>query len=312
MAMLTPLQRRAITTAIRDGHLAYIAETFGPTAIDHDDFERLRTAGKIRDEKLMPQDIALAVHALGDDAVKAMSPDDFWKGIRDRPQVITESEREAVSILRSRMGQHVRGLGNRLDTITGHILVDVDDNLRRRRLTKLRREIAHGVEARSAVQEVAARLRDSMKDLKRDWMRTAHTEMHNAKEEAKAIVLANRDPNRDPRVFKRPRPDACRFCVMLYLRPDKVTPRVFKLSELLANGTNVGRKAGQPSRSGKSRTQWKAVIGAMHPFCQCELHLLPEGMGFGSKGQMIYVGLSKSVTVEMLDKALASHDCEEP
>lgn len=312
---LTSLQRRAITKAIRDGHLAYIAEMFGPTAIDHEDYERLRLAGKIRDEKLMPQDIALAVHTLGtltgDDSRKAISADTIWQQINN-PQVITESEREAIAILRDRMGQHVRGLGNRLDTITGHILVDVDDNLRRRRLTKLKREVLHGLEARAAAEEVATRLREAMKELKRDWMRTAHTEMHNAKEEAKAIVLAHRSPNRDPRVFKRPRPDACRFCVLLYLRPDKITPRVFKLSDLLANGTNVGRKAGQPSRSGKSRTQWKATIGAVHPFCQCELHVLPEGMGFDKNGQMVYVGMSKSVPIEMLDKALASHDCEEP
>lgn len=314
--LLSPMQRRAITQAIRDGHLAYIAEMFGPTAIDQVDYERLRNAGKIRDEKLMPQDIAAAVHAFGSnltghDTLKAISPDLFWKSLKD-PKVITEAEREAIAILRDRMGQHVRGLGNKLDTITGHIMVDVDENLRRRRLTKIQREISHGVEARSAAQEVAARLRDAMKELKRDWMRTAHTEMHNAKEEAKAIVLAHNSPDRDPRVFKRPRPDACRFCKMLYLRPDGVTPRVFKLSDLLANGTNVGRKAGQPSRSGKSRTQWKAVIGAMHPFCQCELHVLPEGMGFNSSGQMTYVGTVKSVTIEMLDKALATHDCEEP
>jgi hypothetical protein len=313
---LTPLQRRAITQAIRDGHLAYIAEMFGPTAIDHGDYERLHFTGKIRDEKMLPQDIALAVHTLGviagDGTHKALSPDDFWRQVKHNPQVITEAEREAVAILRDRMGQHVRGLGNRLDTLTGHILVDVDDNLRRRRLTKLQRELTHGLESRAAAEEVARRLRDAMKELKRDWLRTAHTEMHNAKEEAKAIVLAHRSPNRDPRAFKRPRPDACKFCVLLYLRPDGITPRVFKLSELLANGTNVGRRAGRPTRSGKLRTEWKATIGAVHPFCQCELHVLPEGMGFNSKGQMIYIGVNKSVPVEVLDKALAAHECEEP
>jgi hypothetical protein len=113
-------------------------------------------------------------------------------------------------------------------------------------------------------------------------------------------------------VFKRPRPDACKFCKLLYIRPDGVTPRVFKLSDLLANGTNVGRRAGRPTRSGRSRTEWKATIGAVHPFCQCELHVLPDGMGFNAKGQMTYVGLNKSIPIEALDKALAAHDCEEP
>ncbi len=343
---LTPLQRKRIGQVIRDHHLAFLAEFFGPTAIDHDDYVRLHAAGKIRDDKLLPQDAALAAHSLGTmtggalarmreeterehishvhglpapkaahefgvDKPHLLSPEDFWRQVRDDPQVITEAEREAVTILRDRIGQHVRGLGNKLDSIAGNILVDVDDALRRRRLTKIQREVARGIEERAAAEEVQRRFRDSIRDLKRDWLRTAHTEMHNAQEEAKAIVLAHRSPDRDPRVFKRPRPDACKFCKLLYFRQDGVTPRVFKLSDLLANGTNAGRRAARPTRSGRSRTEWKATIGAVHPFCQCELHVLPEGMGFNAQGQMTYVGLNKSVTVETLDKALAAHECEE-
>lgn len=251
---LTPIQRKRIQQVIRDGHLAFLAEMFGQTAIDPEDYARLHAAGKIREEKLLPQDVALAAHSLGSIAGEAqvgalaqmraeaerehiaqvhrmpapiaarefgtekpslLSPDDFWRQIRDDPQVITEAEREAVAIMRDRIGVHVRGLGNKLDSITGHILVEVDDKLRRRRLTKLQREVAHGVEERQAAQEVERHLRGAMGELKRDWMRTAHTEMHNAMETAKAIVLAHRSHDRDPNVFKRPRPDACQFCVML-------------------------------------------------------------------------------------------------
>ena len=347
---LSPLQRRRIGQAIRDGHLAFLAEMFGPTAIDHEDYERLRASGKIRDEKLLPQDVALAAHSLGsiagEDQMSALaamrdeakrehvaqvhkmpasvaarefgvekpsllSPDDFWRQLRDDPQVIMEAEREAVALLRDRVGQHIRGLGNKLDTATGHILVDADDKLRRNRLTKVQREVARGIEDRSSADDVAQRIRESTKDLRRDWLRTAHTEMHNAVEEAKAIVIAHRHPERDPKVFKRPRPDACVFCKLLYLKPDGITPRVFRLSELLANGTNVGRRAGRPSRSGKSRTQWKAVLGAVHPFCQCELFVMPDGMSFNARGHMVYVGTMKSVEAEPLDKALVNHRCEE-
>jgi hypothetical protein len=348
--VLTPLQRRKIGQAIRDGHLAFLAEMFGPTAIDPEDYDRLRAAGKIRSEKLLPQDAALAAHHLGSiageeqsSALAAMreeakrehvaavhempataaarvfdvekppllTPDDFWRQLRDDPQVIMEAEREAVALLRDRIGQHVRGLGNKLDAATGHILVDADDQLRRRRLTRVQREVSRGVEERASAQEVAQRIREATQDLRRDWLRTAHTEMHNAVEEAKAIVLAHRHPSRDPRVFKRPRPDACAFCKLLYLKPDGVTPRVFRLSELLANGSNVGRRAGRPTRSGGSRTQWKAVIGAMHPFCKCELFVIPDGMGFNDRGEMVYVGTMKSIEVEHLDEALTNHVCEE-
>lgn len=345
---LTALQRKRISQTIRDGHLAFLAEMFGPTAIEQDDYARLQRTGKIRHEKILPQDATLAAHSLGmiageeqSSALESMraeaerehisrthemppnaaarafdvdkpsllTPDDFWRQVRDDPQVITEAEREAITILRDRIGQHVKGLGNKFDTAVGHIMVDADDKLRRRRLSKIQREVARGVDERTTAAEVAKRIRDATMDLKRDWLRVAHAEMHNAVEEAKAIVLAHRSPDRDPRVFKRPQPGACAFCILLYLKQDKVTPRVFRLSELLANGTNVGRQARRPSLSGRSRTQWKAVIGAVHPFCRCPLQVLPAGMGFDKKGMMVYIGLKKSVPVEQLDKDLAGHEC---
>lgn len=347
---LTPLQRRRIREIVRDGHLAFLAEMFGPTAVDRDDYERLYAAGKIRDDKLLPQDSAIAAHAVGSIAGQAQasalvamateaereqlaevhemtapaaarvfdvdkpsltSPDAFWRKLRDDPQVITEAEREAVAILRDRIGQHVTGLSDRMIATIGSMTVEADDKLRRKRLTR-QQVTAPGVEERAAATELAGRLRVALKDFRRDWFRVAHTEMHNASEEAKAIVIAHRSPDRDPRVFKRPRPDACAFCVLLYLRPDGVTPRVFKLSQLLANGTNVGRRAGRPTRSGASRTEWKATVGAVHPLCACELHVLPDGMGFDSRGQLVYVGVKKSMSIpiDQLDEALASHVCE--
>lgn len=321
---LSPHQLRHIRRAIRDGHLAFLAEVFGPTAIDRDDYDRLRAAGKIRDDKLMPQDAATAAHALGaiagheqtarhEDGARRgsvlASPDEFWRHVGDDLQVVTEAEREAVAILRDRIGQHVRGLSGKLEDAVVHALADVDDAERRRRLTKTPRD----ADGPPFAQEVLARVRKAVGDLRRDWLRVAHTETHNAAEEAKAIAIASRDPNRNPRVFKRTRPDACAFCKLLYLKPDGVTPRVFKLSALLANGTNVGRIAGRPTRTGAARTQWRAVLGAVHPFCGCELFVLADGMGFDAKGQLVYVGVKKSTSIEAerLDKALANHTCEE-
>lgn len=310
---LTPSQRLRVRQAIRDGHLAFLAEVFGPTSIDREDYDRLRKAGKIRDEKLLPQDAATAAHALGaiaDDehAGKMLSaPDAFWRRVGEGVQVVTEAEREAVAVLRARVGEHVRAMGGQLEEAVGHAMVDADDASRRRRLTG-----GSNADAQPYAQEVIERVRKAMACLRRDWLRVAHTELHNAAEEAKAIALANRDPNRDPRVFKRPRADACAFCKVLFLKPDEATPRVFRLSALLANGSNVGRRAGRPTRSGKGRTEWKAVIGAVHPFCGCELFVLADGMGFDARGRSVYVGVAKSVSIEVERVAEDSdHACEE-
>lgn len=343
--ILSSMQRQQVRRAIRDGHLAFLGEMFGPTAIDREDYERLRASGKIRAEKLLPQDAAFAAHSLGSivgheqlsnmvaetqrqdiaevhglpagaaartfdvDKPSLTSPEEFWRRVRDDPQVVTEAEREAVEILRERIGQNVRGLGEKLDASTGQILTDTDDKLRRRRLATLQRETARGIEERAAASDVAARVRESAKGLRKDWFRTVHTEMHNATEEAKAIVLAHRSRDRDPRVFKLPRVDACAFCKLLYLKKDGVTPRVFRLSELLANGTNVGRRAGRPSLTGKTRTEWKPVVGVVHPLCKCSLQPMPDGHTFDTKGKLVR-SVRKSVEDEPLDHDLVDHECE--
>lgn len=310
---ISPEQRRRVRQAIRDGHLAFLAEVFGPTAIDRDDYERLQAAGKIRGERLLPQDAAAAAHAVGalagieGSAGALADPAEFWRIVGEDVQVVTEAEREAVAALRDRIGEHVRALGARLDEAAGHAMVDADDASRRRRLTRTPRS------GETVAQEVLSRVRKAVAGLRRDWLRVAHTEIHNAAEEARAVALAHRDPGRDPRVFKRPRADACAFCRLLYLRPDGVTPRVFRLSALLANGSNVGRRAGRPTRSGKGRTEWRAVLGAAHPYCGCELSVLADGMGFDRGGQLVYVGVRKSTSIEVehIDTALAEHACEE-
>lgn len=295
---LTSAQRLQVRRAIRDGHLAFLAEVFGPDAIGRDDYDRLRASGKIRDERLLPQDAASAAYAIGGLAGDAQSvgvlsdPDQFWQQVGDDLQVVTEAEREAVAIARDRIGEHVRALGARLEEAAGHAMVDADDASRRRRLTGT-------TGGPRPTDEVVTRIRKAAAGLRRDWFRVAHTEIHNMAEEAKSVALAHRDPGRDPRVYKRPHPDACAFCRMLYLKPDGVTPRVFALSALLANGSNVGRRAGRPTRSGKGRTEWKAVLGAAHPFCQCPLHHLPDGVAFDVRGRLVRVGFTKSDSIEV-------------
>lgn len=46
------------------------------------------------------------------------------------------------------------------------------------------------------------------------------------------------------------------------------TPRIYRLSELVKNGTNVGRP----------KSQWKAVIGGTHPNCRCVIQPATEEM----------------------------------
>ena len=119
--------------------------------------------------------------------------------------------------------------------------------------------------------------------MKRDWHRVVNTEVWDAKlqGETNAILSGNSPFSSDKEetmVYKRPAPDCCPVCKKLYLEKDGVTPKVFKLADLLSNGTNFGRKQGD----------WVATLGTVHPNCQCTLNVKPKDTKFDKDGNLVF------------------------
>lgn len=84
--------------------------------------------------------------------------------------------------------------------------------------------------------------------------------------------------DRDPSVFFVVVKDntTCPECIKLHLMPDKVTPRVWKFSELRQSYHKRGEEA--PSAFG------------LHPHCRCTLTYLTEGFGFDKYGKLAFRG----------------------
>lgn len=124
-------------------------------------------------------------------------------------------------------------------------------------------------------QQFKSELYHTLDDKARDLGRVAYTELTDAQKQGQAHRLLE-DGNVDKLVYKMPMPTACAQCKHLYLMPDGNTPRLFKLSELISNGTNIGRKP-HPIKGGKvkpgdredGQETLKAVAGLMHPWCAC-------------------------------------------
>jgi hypothetical protein len=71
----------------------------------------------------------------------------------------------------------------------------------------------------------------------------------------------------------------CQYCIKNHLLSDKITPRVFKFSELSHSYlTTADRKSGAVSTCG------------LHPRCRCSLVLLSPGFGF-KDGRVTFIGL---------------------
>ena len=220
--------------------------------------------------------------------------------------------RSSMRATQNHVGKLITGIGENVLGVFDTTAHTEDQKLRRDYLFTVQETVSTGIAKRQGLKEVAKSLRVATGDAQRDWLRIAHTELHNAMEEGRAHAISQVTPgDSDPLVFKRPRPDACKFCNMLYLNGKK--PRLFRMSELSANGTNHGRKARRPLRSGPMATEWKATVGSLHPWCQCGLHHMPEGFGFDKNGQMVFVGLEKSMHSEMTPrlKILVGHKCHD-
>lgn len=98
----------------------------------------------------------------------------------------------------------------------------------------------------------------------------------------------------------------CRHCIAAYLTNGIGSqPKIFKLSELQENGTNIGKKV----------NDWKPTIYGLHPFCRCTLHkLLPGQVWDDEKGEFTFkvsgesvkskLGLKSKIIIRINDKII--------
>lgn len=132
------------------------------------------------------------------------------------------------------------------------------------------------------------RLQDLSGDMNRDWARVAATETSNAigLGAVDRIVSQNRATSANQiYVYRVVKNDGalCKYCRQFYLDSDG-TPKVYKLSTLLSNGSNYGKKA----------AQWKPVAQATHPNERCSQPLeLKPGWKVLSGGRVSWIGLAE-------------------
>jgi hypothetical protein len=275
--LLTEQQLYQIREIIADHHSAFIVNAISPSAVAPDILQRLKDKGlvsvkvnSIEDAYLYGQVLAMA----DDPKFATMTYEQFKQHIQKNPIPLSPIETQAVNFAQQQAGQYCKGLGNRVDTATGTILIEADAAQRQQMRDIIKTETAVNIARRESVQKLKSQLGWATRDWSRDWQRIANTEKQNAMQRGVADHYAKRYGG-DVRVAKRPMPDACKHCKRLHIGPDG-HPRVFKLSELEANGTNVGRKA----------ANWLPVVGTVHPHCQCQMIRVPDGWGFDEDGSL--------------------------
>jgi hypothetical protein len=273
----------------------FIAEVLGKNYLTEAEIKRLRKNGLLTD---VAGDLLREAYQFGvySGRVPGKAPEDvkvgeFLRYMGGTLPALTFEERQTIDHAKNHIATHIRGLGNSFSKKVQSVLIDGDKKVRRTKILQIRGGVSEGISRRKTFKEIAQNLKSMVGEQQRDWLRVAATEVNNAFQEGRMLSIAKTAGGKDPKVFKRPAPDACPYCKLLYLKKDGVTPKVFKLSDLIKNGSNIGRKAGKPH---PKHIGYKACVESTHPWCRCPLMHLPDGFGFDKDGEMVYVGFSKA------------------
>jgi hypothetical protein len=275
--LLTAEQLHEIRGIIADHHQAFIVNAISPSAVAPDVLNRLKAKGLVSVKVSSIEDAYLYGHVLAmmeDPKFSGMSYQEFKRHVQKNPIPLNDIERQAVQFAQLQGAQHVRGLGNKVDVATGTLMIEADAKQRAELKEMIRTKTAENIAKRESLKKLKSEMGWASRDWTRDLHRIANTEKQNAMQRGVADHYGKRY-GADVRVAKRAMPDACKHCKRLHNGPDG-HPRIFKLSELEANGTNVGRKA----------ADWLPVVGTVHPHCQCQMIRIPAGWGFNREGEL--------------------------
>jgi hypothetical protein len=304
--LITPGELYELTQIVEDYHHAFIAGTIGPETLPPGTVERLIDAG------ILPEDLrhtfvptASELPPATMDAIEdayryghVLSASRSYKEKKRRhgltykqfvsdyaPKIpIGPNEKHALEWAKHSAATEIKGLGNKISDDFSTIAIEADKDLRRRYEGVIRDSTAENIQRQQTWRQLASDLGDKTGDWSRDFKRIAATEKQKAMQEGIVQGLASRygDPD-DIRVAKMPNPDACPHCMRLHKLPTGQL-RIFKMSELVENGSNVGRKA----------RDWKATVGPVHPWCGCDIIHVPEGWAFDDTGEMVPESLLRS------------------
>lgn len=282
---LTDEQLVRLRQTIEDAHTAFAIKIYGRKVVPPEVYDRLKAAGLVTDKDGQAAQDSYAygkvLQALNTPQAANMSFADFQGYLRKHPIPLTDAEQRAVGIAAARGAQYIRGLGNKISTETGQLVINADAEQRRRLQGEIKTEVAQGIANRQTRAEIKSNIGHKTGDWTRDLDRIAATEVSVAMNEGLASQLQQEQGN-DVEVAVRSRRGCCPQCEAAYKGPDGA-PIIFRLADLQGNGTNVGKK----------RADQVPVVPPYHPNCVREGTLIltaegPERVEYVAPGTFVY------------------------
>jgi hypothetical protein len=274
--IFTPNQIEELMGILEKYTLTFVAKHVGTDILSKQDRDLLRMAGvDIAKINANASNIAqsfkfgMLSDALGSSGAKGMTYEGFKKLLNTGKFIpLNRKEEGALTSLKYQTYTDMKGLTSKMQTDVRQKLVMADKvNNEVKHSPKVTEAAKRAIEHRKGVTFMASELGHMTGKWGKDLGRISDFVMHTAFDEGRAMGFERRD-GENALVYKDVYPGACKHCVKHYLDGGiGSAPKVFKLADLKANGTNVGRKA----------AEYQPVIGPLHPWCRCTLERVPFG-----------------------------------
>jgi hypothetical protein len=215
--------------------------------------------------------------ALGDKNASKVDYNDFQKYLRRGQYVpLNQREKAMLNFSKQKTYGHIKNLGTKIEQDVNGMVVNEDQKRRDEYEKTIKGSIERAILERDTINSVVSEIGNKTGDWSMDLGRIAATEMADVYQEGRSSEI-ERQGGKEAKVWVSVYPGACRFCIKFFTTGGIGTkPKVFTLSDLRANGTNVGKK----------QKQWTSVIPPVHPWCRCEINYLPEGYFWDDEKQM--------------------------
>lgn len=227
--------------------------------------------------------------SLGDKRTKDMTFNQFQHFIEGNEYLpLSEIDKDAIEFLRQRSYSDIKGLGNTYNQKLNKFLINTS-KVKRKHIEKLIQQTSiQAIEKKQTIRELAQELRNLTKDWGRDFERIADYLMHEAYTQGKISSMLKRGNADDLEVYFSVKNGACKECQRLFLTNGIGSkPKIFKLSEIIKNENNIGRK----------QSEWKACT-PVHPWCRCELIEKKPLRAWNTKTQMFSRPIQRNVLRE--------------
>ncbi len=282
--MLSISQIHSLLEILEKQNLLFISSKLGINYLTENEVNKLLQFGinpyhlykEAKDIALMSFHFGLLSDAIGTKEAKDIDYEGLKEYFEKGNHIpLTAVERNTIDSIKKQYLGDIKANNGKIFQDFNNIISKNEKNNRESYEAVIRDEIKKGILQKKVSSEIARDLARKTGDWNRNFKRIVDFISHTAFDEGRAAMIEDKYGN-DALVYKQVYEGACKYCVKAYLTNGIGSePKIFKLSVLKANGTNIGRKV----------DQLKPVIGSHHPHCRCTLHFYNNQYNWDSKNQ---------------------------